>query len=191
MTHVDLSGTLLRHDVYASFVEEVVSYISVQPLTMSELISLVGLLANKVYQFELLSSKEKEVLFLHLLQDAKQKVLEQNPLLSEQLDKTVEFANVVLPSVLETIAVASSNALAAPVKKSDNWKQCLEVPHLLSCFSCYHVEAPVAMPNKKEYTQLGTQPVVVQKKPVAKPVSSPFDILEPATVPSPSNKETV
>jgi hypothetical protein len=108
---------------------------------------------------------EKCQLVEEIFQDAVQQLLVANPNQVEKLHGALQFVKAVLPSVFEMIDTASKKALVAPVKKTDSWKQCLEIFHGVSCFLCQKVEVPVALPNKKELLKQGKQFVVVMDKP--------------------------
>jgi len=185
MTHVDLSGTFLLNNFYSGFYEEVVGYLSDGKLTFSELVSLAGSLANKVHQFELLSAQEKHDVILRIVYDAKHQALLKNPSLSEDLNAAMTFLESVLPSVLESIAVASQNAR---LQKTDSWKQCLEVFRAVTCISCLRVEVPVVIPNKKKMTQLVKKDMPVEKTSSSEDARPLPDLLEPTPVNPSSNK---
>ena len=149
MNHIDLSGILLHCDSYTSFVEEAVSFLSEEELTFGRLVCLAGSLVNKVFHFELLSTEQKQHLVLQIVQAAKEKILVDHPTKLDKLHLAIQSIESLLPSVFEAIDTASKKALVTPVKKTDSWKQVLEVFHGLSCFVCQKVEVPVAMPSKK------------------------------------------
>jgi len=188
MTHVDLSGTLLLKEYYTSSYDEVVGYFSDGKLTYSELVSLTGSLANKVHQFESLSTQEKHDLILRIVDDAKQQALSKDPSLSEDLSTAMKFVESALPSVLETIAIASKNAR---LQKTDSWKQCLEVFHAVTCISCLRVEVPVVIPNKKKMSQLVKKDMPTEKTTISEDARLLPDLLEPTPVTPFSNKVAV
>jgi hypothetical protein len=180
MTHVDLSGILLKQSLYDAFYAEVSAALSDGVLSFGELVSLGGSLANKVHQFESLSSQQKKDLLLTIVKNVVQKLLSEKPSLREKLDECVSFVQQVLPSVLNVVDVASKTALAKPVKNK-TLGEFYELFHAMTCSSCLNVEVPLVVIKPKTSVQeetkvVATETAVVPVEPV--PVKSTEDNLE-------------
>jgi len=178
MTHVDLSGILLKQTLYDSFVKEVCDVLSEPEVTFGDVIFLEGSLVSKVHHFELLSKKQKYDLLTQIFQDAKELMCRVNPSFLQEKEKSFVLLQSYLQSVFQVVEIASKTALAQPVK-SDTWKDIVELFHVVTCSSCTDVELPVALPKPKG--QLHKEIQVCVKSPTAVPTK-----IESDAVPTPS-----
>ena len=184
MTHVDLSGILLKQTLYDSFVKEVCDVLSEPEVTFGDVIFLEGSLASKVHHFELLSKEEKCKLLSQIFQDVKEAMCLANPSVSQKTEESFALLQKYLYSVVQVVEVASTATRVQPVK-NDSWTQCCELFHLLTCSSCLKVEVPVALPVPKGQLQKEIQ-VDVKPQIVLKQVP---EVPTPDVVPTPSTNE--
>jgi hypothetical protein len=178
MTHVDLSGILLKQTLYDSFVKEVCDVLSEPEVTFGDVLSLEGSLVSKVYHFELLSKKQKYDLLTRIFQDAEESMCIANPSFLQKKEQTFALLQSYLQSVFQVVETASTAALAQPVK-NNIWGEFLELFHAVTCSSCIDVELPVALPKPKG--QLHKEIQVCAKSPVAVPTKTESDAVPTAS----------
>jgi hypothetical protein len=176
MNHVDLSGILVSEIFYKEFVNEVSVAFSDGQLSFGELTSLAGLMANKVVQFESLSSEQKYDVMMKLVNVAVQKVLLDNPSLSEKIESAMELVKSILPSVLKAVDVSSKNAILKHLNKTPVLSDISELVRAMTCSSCLNIEEPVVIVKPKKTLPLETKAVVNETVVPVEPVVDPVQV---------------
>jgi hypothetical protein len=176
MNRVDLSGILVSEIFYKEFVNEVSVAFSDGQLSFGELTSLAGLMANKVVQFESLSSEQKYDVMMKLVNVAVQKVLLDNPSLSEKIESAMELVKSILPSVLKAVDVSSKNAILKHLNKTPVLSDISELVRAMTCSSCLNVEEPVVIVKPKKTLPLETKAVVNETVVPVEPVVDPVQV---------------